>query len=67
MEELLVRRQLDVEQLVCHFAECRSLPRAAALLGVRRHPKLCQPKDGRRKLNWHTSLVEIVYNCELSG
>ena len=68
MEELLVRRQLDVQQLVHNFAECRSLPRVAALFGLRRHPKLCPPTQaGSKKLNWHTTIMEIVYNCELGG
>jgi hypothetical protein len=65
MEELLARRRLDVQQLVHYFEERRPLPRVVALFGFRRHPKLCPPKQASfRKLNWHKTILEIVYNCE---
>jgi hypothetical protein len=52
MEEVLVRRQLDVQHLVHDFAECRPLPCVVALFGLRRHTKLCPPTQaGSKKLN----------------
>ena len=67
MERWIATGQVRIEEVVHNLGLARKTRRAAALLGLERHPSLMDTtlyeRHGSARL--HTLLSHITYNCEL--